>query len=129
MKELTNAAIKIQTMARGRRARLFMKRNNKKLVRMRALRIREKRQQSALVIQCMVRCHKAWMIVKKKRQVVDDRLREQREFEELEASLQGLHEEFIHELYHIRAQTGARALLAKKYVQLFLILLMVIDGY
>jgi hypothetical protein len=62
----------------------------------------------------MVRSHRAWLIVKKKRLLIEERLREQKEFEELEASLKGMHEQFINELYHIRAQTGARALLAKK---------------
>ena len=108
------AASIIQKIVLGRKARLYMKRNYKKLVRMRAIRIREKRHQSALILQCMVRSHRAWCIVKKKRLLIEERLREQKEFEELEASLKGMHEQFIHELYHIRAQTGARAMLAKK---------------
>ena len=88
---------------------------------MRNLRMIEKRNKAAIIIQCMIRSHKAYNRVRKQRDILEKKLREDREFDEIENSLAGLHEEFIQELYHIRAQKGARALLAKKYIYILYI--------
>ena len=109
-----NASVKIQSIVRRRQATAFVKRSYKKLARMRQFRNMDKRNKAAITIQCMIRCHKARNRVRKQREILDKKNREDREYEELENSLAGLHEEFIQELYHIRAQKGARALLAKK---------------
>jgi len=112
------ASTNIQKIVRGQQAKQYVRRNRKKLLRVKAVRKMEKRNQMALVIQCCVRVYRARQRTQKQRQLREEAERERREFEELELSLEGLHEDFMKELLHIRAQRGARALLAKtKFIQ------------
>ena len=64
-------------------------------------------------IQCRVRQRQAVHKAQTRRQLKADEERERREFEELELSLEGLHEDFMTELLVIRAQKGVRSMLAK----------------
>lgn len=110
------AVTKIAALARGRQQRKRFKKNYRLLVRQRELRIRAKRLKAAITIQCSYRCVRARRRVIKQRKIVEERDREKRELQELEDSIQGLHERWMHELMAIRAQTGVRGMLARRYV-------------
>ncbi|RYG66810.1 hypothetical protein EON64_08900 [archaeon] len=69
-----------------------------------------------LLIQCAFRCHRARLRIIKQRGLMAEKERERRELEELERLIEGLHTAFMKELLVIRAQTGMRAKLARKYV-------------
>jgi hypothetical protein len=110
------AATKIQAAVRGKQAKEYVARSRKRLERQRQVRRVEKRQKAALKIQCRARVYLARRKARRKREIKEEEERERREFEDLELSLEGLHEDFMNELLVIRAQKGARSMLAKKYV-------------
>lgn len=110
----TKAAVKIQAVVRGKQAKEYVERSRKRLVRQRQARRIDQRHKAAIKIQCRVRCRQARAKANKRRQIREDEERERREFEELELSLEGLHEDFMKELLVIRAQKGARSMLARK---------------
>jgi hypothetical protein len=114
------AATKIQAAVRGKQAKEYVARSRKRLERQRQVRRVEKRQKAALKIQCRARVYLARRKARRKREIKEEEERERREFEDLELSLEGLHEDFMNELLVIRAQKGARSMLAKKYVFLYL---------
>jgi hypothetical protein len=111
------AATKIQAAVRGKQAKEYVARSRKRLERQRQVRRVEKRQKAALKIQCRARVYLARRKARRKREIKEEEERERREFEDLELSLEGLHEDFMNELLVIRAQKGARSMLAKKYVR------------
>ena len=100
-------------MVRGKQAKEYVARSRKRLVRQRQQRRLDRRHKAALRIQCMARIRRARVRVNKKRELRDAAEKERLEFEELEQSLEGLHEDFMVELMAIRAQKGARYMLAK----------------
>lgn len=112
------AVTRIAARVRGIQQRKRYKKNYRLLVRQRELRIRAKRLNAAITIQCAYRCLRARRRIVKQRKVVEEREREKRELQELEDSIQGLHERWMHELMAIRAQTGVRGMLARRYVSL-----------
>lgn len=117
----SQAAVRIQAVVRGKQAKEYVERSRKRLVRQRQARRIEQRHKAAIRIQCRVRCNLARARARKRRELKEEEERERREFEELELSLEGLHEDFMKELLVIRAQKGARSMLARKYV-VFLLL-------
>jgi len=114
VKIIENKAVtKIQAVIRGKQAKDYVEKSRRRLVRQRNARRVEKRQKMALKIQCRVRQRQAAHKAQTRRQLKADEERERREFEELELSLEGLHEDFMTELLVIRAQKGVRSMLAK----------------
>lgn len=107
------AATQIQKIARGRQTKAYFKRNYRRLVRQRNLRIKEKRERMAVKVQSLFRMNHGKKATQKKRWQKAQQDREAAEYEEVERSLDGLHEDWMTELMVIRAQTGARAMLAK----------------
>jgi hypothetical protein len=107
-------AIKIQTLIRGVLQRRKFKRNHRGLLRQRAIRVRAKKEKAALVVQCAFRCYRASKRLANQRLLVGEKVKERLEMETLEASVLGLHGEWMHELMVIRAQTGIRGMLARK---------------
>ena len=115
VKVVENKAVtKIQALVRGKQAKEYVEKSRKRLVRQRQARRIEKRHKSALKVQCRVRQNIARLRAQQRRQIKADEERERREFDELEQSLEGLHEDFMTELLVIRAQTGIRGMIAKK---------------
>jgi hypothetical protein len=108
-------AMKLQCLVRGKQQRKRYKKNYRLLVRQREVRIRNRRLKAALMIQCAFRCHRAKKRVLKQRRLVEEREKERKELQELEDSIHGLHERWMQELMAIRAQTGVRGLLARRY--------------
>jgi hypothetical protein len=109
-----NAVTKLQAVVRGRQAKQYVEKSRKRLIRQRQARKIERRQKASLKIQCCARQRFARKKAAHRRQMKLDEENERREFEELELSLEGLHVGFMHDLMVIRAQTGARGMLAKK---------------
>lgn len=110
------AATIIQSVARGYVKRRFIRKHRRRLVRERNAREKERRLRAAVRIQCFFRKTLARWAVRKRRQWVEEQRKEQREWDELEKSLEGLHGDFLLELMAIRLETGARGLLSRKYV-------------
>ena len=138
------AATKIQALARGIRGRKWMKKNRRRLIRERTARLKvetvllsqcgisspngsrncmyvcicssnqERRLKACIRIQCFFRRVLARRAVGRRRKAKEAELNEQREWEELERSLDGLHGEFMLELMAIRLETGARGMVARK---------------
>jgi hypothetical protein len=108
------AVTKIQAVVRGKQAKEYIARSRKRLERQRQARRVEKRQKAAVRIQGRARIYLARKKANKKRQLKEEEERERREFEDLELSLEGLHEDFMKELLVIRTQKGVRSMLAKK---------------
>lgn len=108
------AVVKIQAVVRGKQAKNYVERSRKRLERQRQARRIERRQKAALKIQCRARIYLAKRKARKKRELKEEEERERKEFEDLEASLEGLHEDFMKELLVIRAQKGARSMIARK---------------
>lgn len=111
--EQTYASVKIQALVRGKQAKTTYKHTYKRLVRQRNQRMKDKRLKAVIKIQSLFRMRLGRLKVQKQRQIALEREKEQREFEELENSLAGLHEDFMKELLVIRAQNGIRGMLAK----------------
>jgi hypothetical protein len=82
-------------------------------VRQRNARFKERKIKAVIRIQSLLRMRLGFLRVRRQRLLKQERERERVELEELEASLEGLHEDFMHELLVIRAQNGVRAMLAK----------------
>lgn len=115
VKVIENKAVtKIQAIIRGKQAKVYVEKSRRRLVRQRQARRIEKRNKSALKIQCRVRANQARAKAQARRQIKADEEKERLEFEELELSLEGLHEDFMTELLVIRAQKGVRSMIAKK---------------
>lgn len=115
MKILRNkSAIKIQTFIRKVITLRKFRKSYRSLVRQREIRKREKRIKACIIIQCIFRIHLAKKVVAQKRSEYKERQTFLREMEELEKSLVGIHDEFLHDLNVIKAQTGIRAYLAKR---------------
>ena len=108
------AVVKIQAIVRGKQAKDYVERSRKRLVRQRQARKIDRRHKAAIRIQSRARILVAKAKAAKRRAVREEEERERREFEVLEQSLEGLHEDFMLELMVIRAQKGARSMLAKK---------------
>ena len=130
------AATKIQALARGIHGRKWMKKNRRRLTRERAARLKvetvvrylvpklcrnciffiyqERRLKACIRIQCFFRKVLARRAVGRRRKAKEAELNEQREWEELERSLDGLHGEFMLQLMAIRMETGARGMVARK---------------
>ncbi len=114
-KYIENKAItKIQSIVRGKQAKEYVARSRKRLERQRQARRVDRRQKAALKMQCRARIYLARKKIKHRRKLREDDERERREFEDLELSLEGLHEDFMKELLVIRTQKGVRSMLAKK---------------
>jgi hypothetical protein len=109
-----HATVRMQKIIRGFIQRRKYKRNYRLLIKQREVRIRAKRQKSAIIVQCAFRIYRAKKRVGKQRLLVAEREKERKEIEMLEASIQGLHSRWMDELMAIRAQTGVRKMLAKK---------------
>ena len=65
-------------------------------------------------MQCMYRKWKAKALVEKRRAEKEAIEAERREWEAIEESLVGLHEDFMTELMVLRCQTAGRGMLAKR---------------
>jgi hypothetical protein len=108
------AALQIQTFYRCRKQKHWFKVNYRSLVRMRALRIRKKREAAATIIQ---RYFRGYFTRKKVAELLvqfRERQRLERELRDLERALEGLHGNWMKELLVIRAQTGIRGHLARE---------------
>jgi hypothetical protein len=101
---------------RGVLQRRRYKKSYRSLVRQRALRIRAKKEKAAVVIQCAYRCYRAKKRVAQQRIVFGEKVKEREEMAALEKSIEGMHEDWMQQLLAIRAQTGIRGMLARKYV-------------
>lgn len=112
--ERQEAAIRMQALIRGFLGKRRYKKGFKSLQRQRAIRVRAKRMNAALIIQCAFRCYRARMRVVKQRMLYAEREHERRELDALEKSIEGLHDAFMTELLVIRAQTGIRGKLARQ---------------
>lgn len=110
---MVRAAIKIQTPVRGKLVRKQFKRNYKRLVRERKARTYQRCVKAATRIQCLFRKWKAKALVEKRRAEKEAIEAERREWEAIEESLVGLHEDFMTELMVLRCQTAGRGMLAK----------------
>jgi hypothetical protein len=108
------AVTKIQAVIRGKQAKEYVARSRKRLERQRQARRVDRRQKASVKIQGRARIYLARKKANKKRQLREEEERERREFEDLELSLEGLHEDFMKELLVIRTQKGVRSMLAKK---------------
>lgn len=102
-------------MVRGKQAKEYVTKSRRRLERQRQARRVERRQKAAVKLQCCARIYIARRKARRRRELRDEEERERREFEELEQSLEGLHEDFMNELLVIRAQKGARSMLARRY--------------
>lgn len=111
--ERKEAATQIQSLIRCFLGKRRYKKSYKSLQRQRAIRVRAKRINAALIVQCAFRCYRARMRVVKQRLLFAERERERREVELLEKSIDGIHDHFMTELLVIRAQTGVRGMLAR----------------
>ena len=111
--EINKAAIKIQTSVRGKLVREQFARNYKRLVRERKARAYQRCVKAATNIQCMFRKWKANTVVMQRRQERAAIEAERREWEIIEESLVGLHDDFMDELMVLRFQTAGRCMLAK----------------
>ena len=109
-----NAAIKIQTPARGKIVRKEFKRSYKRLMRERKARSYQRAVRAATRIQGLFRMRQARKFVEKKKAERETYRTEQREWETIEQSLAGLHDDFMKELMVLRCQTAGRGMLAKK---------------
>jgi hypothetical protein len=109
------ATTQIQRMIRGKLKRKWYKKNFRMLVRQLEIRIRNRRIKSALTIQCAFRCYRARKRVRKQRRLLEEKEKERKELQALEASITGLHDRWMKELMAIRAQTGMRGYLARRY--------------
>ena len=117
------AANKIQAIIRGKLQRKKYKKSYRSLVKQREIRIRTKRLKSVIIIQCAYRMYRAKKRVSKQRAIVMEKRQELAELDELEKNLQGYHQSWMDELLTIRAQTGIRGMLARKYVFCCLLLI------
>ncbi len=108
------ASVKIQALVRGKQQKSTFKHTHKRLVRQRNQRIKERKHKATVKIQSIFRMRLGRIRVNKQRLLAAEREREKRELDVLEASLEGLHEDFMMELMVIRAQNGIRGMLAKK---------------
>lgn len=93
----------------------WFRKSLKKLTRQRNARIKERRRKASILIQTVLfRGVMAKIRVRKQRWLRDEAEKERIEYELIESSLDGMHDEWLVELAAIRLETGARGMLARK---------------
>ena len=119
------AATVLQGLVRGRAGRNYFRYNHKRLVKERRLRILRKRNKAARNIQALYHIMLAKKIANVKRKERKEQEEQLRLQEDLENRIEGIHGEHIMGLMTTRMQTGARAKLARKYIESFVFLLLI----
>ena len=109
-------ATKIQSVARGRLGRNYFRKNYKRLVKERRIRVMKKREKAARVIQGLRHIQVAKQVAQNKRVEKMKREAEQRLLDDLDAKIDIIHEQHMLDLMTTRMQTGARLKIARKCV-------------
>lgn len=126
--ELMNAAAtKIQSIIRRFLGRCWFLRSHKRLLRERAIRIKDMKIRQCIKIQSFWRRILATRRVEERRQFRKKEMEEAKLMCELESMIEDIHEDWLKELFAIRAQSGVRGLIARRLDRLLFVFVPSID--